>query len=155
MSLMMKVCFLFISSYNHISHQYHFFPAVLQIPSNSPAGDYKFRVDGGLSNSRTSIFSKETQLQFSSRSLTIVIQTNKGMYNFKDIGMLPLFFSTSDYISCCVVNAKMHFLIGSPRPNNYADHRTKAVSRSGRHICYCMSCFYSALLVLKLISDVE
>nr|BAR45623.1 macroglobulin complement-related 2 [Ammothea sp. RS-2014] len=57
---------------------------MMKVPSNSPAGDYKFRIDVELTDSRTSLFTKETQLQFSSRSLTVVIQTNKAIYNFKD-----------------------------------------------------------------------
>ncbi|KAG1649942.1 CD109 antigen [Nymphon striatum] len=65
---------------------------LMKIPGNSPAGEYKVRVDGGLSKNGGFLFKEEAPLTFSHRSLTILIQTNKAIYNFHHMGVVSIAF---------------------------------------------------------------
>lgn len=58
------------------------------MPANSVTGDYKLRVEGlydGVIGGYA--FTNETILNFSQRSMTIFIQTDKPIYKQSDIGM--------------------------------------------------------------------
>jgi hypothetical protein len=54
----------------------------LKVPTQLPKGEYKIRIEGDVGEGRGgSIFASETRLEFSEKFLSILIQTNRHIYN--------------------------------------------------------------------------
>ncbi|OXA61880.1 Complement C3 [Folsomia candida] len=54
----------------------------IQVPTQLPRGEYKIRIEGDVGEGRGgSIFASETRLKFSEKFLSILIQTNRHIYN--------------------------------------------------------------------------
>lgn len=52
------------------------------MPTQLPRGEYKIRIEGDVGEGRGgSIFASETRLKFSEKFLSILIQTNRHIYN--------------------------------------------------------------------------
>ena len=63
------------------------FPMLFQVPLTSVAGSYRLRVEGNVHGTTGgTVFVNETALEFSSRFLTILIQTNRPVYNGGQMG---------------------------------------------------------------------
>lgn len=65
------------------------------MPTQLPPGEYKIRIEGDVGEGRGgSIFSSETQLSFSEKFLSILIQTNRHIYNGEQKSKTNFLFST-------------------------------------------------------------
>lgn len=63
------------------------YPPPPQIPRTSEGGDYRLRIEGNVPGTiGGTIFSNDTQLFFSTRFLTILIQTNRPVYTGEQTG---------------------------------------------------------------------
>lgn len=77
---------------------------LIQIPTTSVTGDYKLKVEGlfdGVIGGYA--FTNETRLNFSQRSMTIFIQTDKPIYKQSDIGK-SIFVMDMSYVQELVKN---------------------------------------------------
>ncbi|XP_050698378.1 CD109 antigen-like isoform X1 [Eriocheir sinensis] len=70
---------------------------LLQIPRTSEGGDYRLRIEGNVPGTiGGTIFSNDTQLFFSTRFLTILIQTNRPVYTGEQTVRFRIILLTTD-----------------------------------------------------------
>lgn len=72
----------FLIGLRNYAYNVGFFFLIRKVPTQLPKGEYKIRIEGDIGESRGgSIFASETPLRFSEKFLSILIQTNRHVYN--------------------------------------------------------------------------